>query len=51
MKAAEFTPIRYNRRQVALMIRVVRFYRHGARPTYRSMGLERDGGGFVWILR
>lgn len=45
-------PIRYNARQVALMLEFARqLSKNGRALTFRSLGLENDGEGFVWNPR
>jgi hypothetical protein len=45
-------PIRYNARQVALMLEMARHLsKNGRALNFKSLGLERDGEGFVWIPR
>ena len=52
MKAREFPPIRYDRRQVAALFRFVRFLDPGCRPSLEAFELSPDGkGGFTWIPR
>lgn len=44
-------PIRYDARQVALMLEIARHFSHGRALNFRSLGLEKDGEGYVWNPR
>lgn len=46
-----FRPILYTANQVRLMVRIMRFMRPGANPSFRSFGLQKACGGFVWNPR
>lgn len=49
-KVSAYPPIRFSRRDLRLMIRVARFFDPTCKPTYRSLGLVKDGRGYLWFL-
>lgn len=52
MTAPAMTPIRYDARQVQLMLEMARhFCKNGRALNFKSLGLEKDGEGFVWNPR
>ncbi len=45
-----FKPIRYDQRQVTLMLEIASLLR-GKRTSLEALGLQKDGDGYIWNPR